>query len=118
MYVFGDTDLQQPSFRSNRSFFQIKQFYSLLKRVDTLEWSLESQTCSFAQDMYQTRDKNKEDDWFCPLLDRKPKPDPLSWEIPPCWNQESYRVHICYYICGCGSICVFDHCCICLELNG
>uniref|UniRef100_A0A0D3AUR3 Uncharacterized protein n=1 Tax=Brassica oleracea var. oleracea TaxID=109376 RepID=A0A0D3AUR3_BRAOL len=25
MYVFGDTDLQQPSFRSNRSFFQIKQ---------------------------------------------------------------------------------------------
>ncbi|CAF1919520.1 unnamed protein product [Brassica oleracea var. botrytis] len=133
MYVFGDTDLQQPSFRSNRFVVEIHvdirsgdgeitcfsaYFYSLLKRVDTLEWSLESQTCSFAQDMYQTRDKNKEDDWFCPLLDRKPKPDPLSWEIPPCWNQESYRVHICYYICGCGSICVFDHCCICLELNG
>lgn len=119
--VFGDTNLELPSFRSNRSVVEIHVeissrdyengeisiklplharyqvnyhsisglflininkvgslllsiISSLWTTADTLEWSLESQTCSCARVMYKTSEMNREGVWCCQMADRRLKP--------------------------------------------
>ncbi|CAH8355877.1 unnamed protein product [Eruca vesicaria subsp. sativa] len=89
--VFGDTDLEQPSFRSNRYVVEIHVDISSGDAEISVKLPLHARYQPLGERVefgepylflcsrhVPNQGQDKEDVGFCPLPDLKPKPDPLS----------------------------------------